>query len=209
MHMMLSVVVMAFMLLQGATAQSLYPPGTSFQDIALAEAGMFVMQIRLNGDLESLSVADSPSGSIDEDDPFLNQSIDSDVPYPISFSFHFTDIDRSVIIPRVITPSPTYHARVFKESNNSPWLLKELWTISDGVRSNLPVPPINAQLQANRHISKSNNTPPTETSTANAPSNSFRQITCPRCKGETELMAACPFCGKRGYIWVESTSDNK
>ncbi len=50
---------------------------------------------------------------------------------------------------------------------------------------------------------------PPSTNSAQSTEKKLSKITCPRCKGETEPMAACPFCRKRGYIWVESTSDNK
>ena len=66
-----------------------------------------------------------------------------------------------------------------------------------------------AQLLASLKISDSDTHEPPATATAQPKRPNLSKIPCPRCKGEKEAMAGCPLCGKRGYIWVDSTSDTK
>ena len=192
--------------MQGGWAQSPYPPGTSPLETALADAGLFVLQLNLNGALSEFPAEDNPSGRLDDENPLRQLPPDSSVPYPLTLAFHFVAIDRSGMVPKVVAPNPTYHVRVYKESADAPWLLKEYWKISDGLRTDLPVPPLDAQFKADRALSKPPSlelpapdaTPPLRTNLAKIP--------CPRCKGEEGPMSTCPFCMKRGYIWVDAQS---
>ena len=192
--------------MQGGWAQSPYPPGTSSLEMAWADAGLFVLQLNSNGDLIEFPKQENHSSRVDDGDPYYHLPPDSTVPYPFSLAFHYLEIDLSGLVPKVIVPNPTYHVRVCKESADAPWRLKEYWKISDGLRTDLPVPPLDAQFKADRALSKPPSlelpapdaTPPLRTNLAKIP--------CPRCKGEEGPMSTCPFCMKRGYIWVDAPS---
>lgn len=192
--------------LQGGWAQSPYPLGTSPKEMAWADAGMFVLQLNLNGDLIEFSKQENLSGRVDDGDPYYHLPPDSTVPYPFSLAFHYLEIDRSGMVPKVIAPNPTYHVRVYKESADAPWLLKEYWKISDGLRTDLPVPPLDAQLKANRALSKPPSLELPAADAAPPPREKLAKIPCPRCNGEEGPMSTCPFCMKRGYIWVDAPS---
>ena len=192
--------------MQCGLAQSASTPGVSPLEMALADAGLFVLQLNSNGDLVEFSEGENPSGRVDDGDPYHHLPPDSDVPYPFTLAFHFLEMDRSGMVLKIIAPNPMYHVRVYKESADAPWQLKEFWKMTDGLRTDLPVPPLDAQFKADRALSKPPSlelpapdaTPPLRTNLAKIP--------CPRCKGEEGPMSTCPFCMKRGYIWVDAQS---
>ena len=45
------------------------------------------------------------------------------------------------------------------------------------------------------------------TNSAQSTEKKLSKITCPRCKGKEGAISECSLCGKRGYIWVESSSE--
>ena len=108
---------------------------------------------------------------------------------------------------KIIAPNPTYHVRVYKESADAPWQLKEFWKMTDGLQTELPVPPLEAQLKANLDLSKPVAREPHATEASPPLRENLSKIPCPRCKGEEGPMSNCPFCRKQGYIWVESQSE--
>ena len=197
------------MCLQVGWAQAVQPSGTLSPETALADAGLFVLQLNLNGALGEFSAEDNPSGRLDDEDPLRQLPPDSTVPYPLTLAFHFLEIDRSGMAPKIIAPNPTYHVRVYKESADAPWQLKEFWKMTDGLRTDLPIPPLEAQLKANLALSKPAIHEPPAADAMPTPHKNLSKIPCPRCKGEEGPMSNCPFCRKQGYIWVESQSEYK
>lgn len=195
--------------LQAGWAQAVQPSGTCSPETALADAGLFVLQLNLNGALGEFSAEDNPSGRLDDEDPLRRLPPDSMVPYPLTLAFHFLEMDRSGMVPNIIEPNPMYHVRVYKESADAPWQLKEFWKMTDGLRTDLPVPPLEAQLKANLDLSKPASCEPLAADAMPPPHKNLLKIPCPRCKGEEGPMSTCPFCIKRGYIWVAPPSEQK
>ena len=102
-------------------AQSQPPPAVQPLDRAISDAGLFVLQLHLDGALTEFSDATSPSASLDEDDPGLAHPVGADIRYPFTAAMHFLAVNRSETATTIVTPEPTYHARVYKESAVSPW----------------------------------------------------------------------------------------
>ena len=190
------------MCLQVGWAKAVQPSGTRSPETALADAGLFVLQLNLNGALGEFSAEDNPSGRLDDEDPLRQLPPDSTVPYPFTLAFHFLEMDRSGMVPKMIAPNPMYHMRVYKESADAPWQLKEFWKMTDGLRTDLPVPPLEAQLKANLDLSKPAIFEPPAADAMPPLRENLSKIPCPRCKGEVGPMSSCSFCRKQGYIWV-------
>lgn len=190
--------------LQVGWAQAVQPSGTCSLETALADAGLFVLQLKLNGVLGEFSAEDNPSGRLDDEDPLRQLPPDSSVPYPMTLAFHFVAIDRSGLAPKIIVPNPAYHAKVDKQSEDNLWILRELWKVSDGIRVDLPIPSIEDQLKANNDIAKPIYPAPPVADSTKDPREKLAKIPCPRCNGEESPMSTCPFCMKRGYIWVDA-----
>ena len=195
--------------LQVGWAQAVQPSGTLSPETALADAGLFVLQLNLNGALGEFSAEDNPSGRLDDGDPYHHLPPDSGVPYPFTLAFHFLEMDRSGMVLKIIAPNPMYHVRVYKESADAPWQLKEFWKMTDGLRTDLPVPPLEAQLKANLDLSKPASFEPPAADATPPPRKNLSKIPCPRCNGAEGSMSNCSFCIKRGYIWVEPPSKQK
>ena len=185
-------------------AQTQPPPAVQPLDRAIADAGQFVLQLHLDGALTEFSDATSPSASLDEDDPSLAHPVGAEICYPFTAAMHFLVVNRSETATTIVTPKPTYHVRVYKESAVAPWQLKEFWKVQNEVKWHLPIPSYEAQLQANARISKSAIGASTPAASGEAQSHKLTKIPCPRCKGEEGPMSTCLFCRKKGYIWVDA-----